>query len=88
MQRRDFLDAGARLALAGAFSPQFFGAAREPLAPPFLDAHVHSRSPALIAYHGRNGGLAVGGAELVRRLDADGARRAVVLSTAYRWRPT
>jgi predicted TIM-barrel fold metal-dependent hydrolase len=59
-----------------------------PLAPPYLDAHAHSGSPALIAY--RAGTLAdtghdspFDGAALIRRMDDWGVRRAFVLSTAY-----
>lgn len=55
---------------------------------PYLDAHAHLASAALAAYHAETGGTVgqVGtmeGAALIRRLDADGVRRAFVLSTAY-----
>jgi hypothetical protein len=55
---------------------------------PYLDAHAHLASAALAAYHAQ-AGVAVGqigtmdAAALIRRLDADGVRRAFVLSTAY-----
>src|SRR5688572_5990121 len=55
---------------------------------PCLDAHAHLASAALAAYHAE-AGVTVGqvgrmdGAALIRRLDADGVRRAFVLSTAY-----
>jgi predicted TIM-barrel fold metal-dependent hydrolase len=59
---------------------------------PYLDAHAHLASPALAAYHaeaGRTVGQVgtIGGAALIRRLDADGVRRAFVLSTAYLMAP-
>src|SRR3954470_21195955 len=58
------------------------------LAPPYLDAHAHSASGLLLAYRALSGGPTrrespVDGAELIRRMDADGVRRAFVLSTAY-----
>jgi predicted TIM-barrel fold metal-dependent hydrolase len=58
------------------------------LAPPYLDAHAHSASGLLLAYRALSGGpmgheSPVGGAVLIRRMDADGVRRAFVLSTAY-----
>lgn len=86
MQRRKFVDTAVRLTLAGAIAPRFLGTSREPTASPFLDAHVHSASSALMAYRKANGGrdgVPADGAELVRRLDADGIQRAFVLSTAY-----
>ena len=55
---------------------------------PYLDAHAHLASAALAAYHAE-AGRTVGqigtmeGAALIRRMDADGVRRAFVLSTAY-----
>jgi predicted TIM-barrel fold metal-dependent hydrolase len=58
------------------------------LVPPYLDAHAHSASALLLAYRAVSGGPTRGesptdGAELIRRMDADGIRRAIVLSTAY-----
>jgi predicted TIM-barrel fold metal-dependent hydrolase len=58
------------------------------LAPPYLDAHAHSASPVLRAYRAATGGpkghdSPADGAALIRRMDADGVRRAFVLSTAY-----
>ena len=90
MNRRDFLDASARLALAAALPLRFAGL-EESLPSPFLDAHVHPASAALLAYRASTSGRGatqpigspVTGATLVERLDADGVRRAYVLSTAY-----
>ncbi len=58
------------------------------LAPPYLDAHAHSASGLLLAYRAASGGPPgreppADGAMLIRRMDADGVRRAFVLSTAY-----
>jgi len=58
------------------------------LAPPYLDAHAHTASGLLLAYRAVSGGpkgreSPTDGAALIRRMDADGSRRAFVLSTAY-----
>jgi predicted TIM-barrel fold metal-dependent hydrolase len=58
------------------------------LAPPYLDAHAHSASGLLLAYRAVSGGPTgrespADGAAVIRRMDADGIRRAFVLSTAY-----
>ena len=58
------------------------------LASPYLDAHAHSASGLLLAYRASSGGPTghespADGAALIRRMDADGIRRAFVLSTAY-----
>lgn len=58
------------------------------LAPPYLDAHAHSASGLLLAYRAVSGGPTerespADGAMLIRRMDAEGVRRALVLSTAY-----
>jgi predicted TIM-barrel fold metal-dependent hydrolase len=58
------------------------------LAPPYLDAHAHSSSAMLLAYRAMTGNVrndesTTDGAALIRRMDADGVRRAFVLSTAY-----
>ena len=58
------------------------------LAPPHLDAHAHSASSLLLAYRAVSGAPTgrespADGAMLIRRMDADGVRRAFVLSTAY-----
>ena len=58
------------------------------LAAPHLDAHAHSASALLLAYRALSGGprgreSPTDGAALLRRMDADGVRRAFVLSTAY-----
>jgi predicted TIM-barrel fold metal-dependent hydrolase len=104
MLRRDFVDLGTRLAVAGILgSPrpraQEIGdavrSARERthgLPAPYLDAHAHLASAALAAYHARAGATVgqigtMDGAGLIRRLDADGVRRAFVLSTAYLMAP-
>ena len=52
---------------------------------PLLDAHAHVTSERLLAFREtrRPGDVRVGGAELIRQMDADGIRRAFVLSTAY-----
>jgi predicted TIM-barrel fold metal-dependent hydrolase len=100
MQRRDFLDLSARLAVARILSSPQWSAngirhraraltERAPaLAPPYLDAHAHTSSGALLAYRAATGvtqgrSELVDGAALIRRMDADGVRRAFVLSTAY-----
>jgi predicted TIM-barrel fold metal-dependent hydrolase len=89
MKRRQFLDLGLDALLAGAIWPRGVlpGGRPSPEGPPFLDAHAHTLSPALLAYRergpNRKGASPVDGAELVRRMDADGIRRAFVLSTAY-----
>src|SRR5215208_5448585 len=62
------------------------------LAPPYLDAHAHSISDAGLAYRTVTGvpqgdDTLTGGAALIRRMDADGVRRAFVLSTAYQMAP-
>jgi hypothetical protein len=62
------------------------------LPPPYLDAHAHLASAALAAYHAETGATVgqmetMDGAALIRRLDADGVRRAFVLSTAYLMAP-
>ncbi|MEO8337120.1 MAG: amidohydrolase family protein [bacterium] len=90
MNRRAFLDTSARLVVAGALLPRFdrLGESRPS---PFLDAHVHSASAAMLAYRASSSGRGatqpsggpVTGAALVERLDADGVRRAFVMSTAY-----
>ena len=89
MDRRDFLDVSARLAVAGALSRHLARVAELPS--PFLDAHVHPTSPALLAYRastsGRGAAQPAGrpatGATLVESMDADGVHRAYALSTAY-----
>ena len=58
------------------------------LAPPYLDSHAHIASGLLRAYRAVSGGPKGGespadGAALIGRMDADGVRRAFVLSTAY-----
>jgi len=58
------------------------------LAPPYLDAHAHSASGLLLAYRAVAGAPTrrespTDGAVLIRRMDAEGVRRAFVLSTAY-----
>jgi predicted TIM-barrel fold metal-dependent hydrolase len=58
------------------------------LPPPYLDAHAHSASGLLLAYRAMSGGPTArespaDGAMLIQRMDADGVRRAFVLSTAY-----
>jgi predicted TIM-barrel fold metal-dependent hydrolase len=58
------------------------------LASPYLDAHAHSASVLLLAYRAVSRGPTrrespTDGAVLIRRMDADGIRRAFVLSTAY-----
>lgn len=86
MLRRDFLDLSAKVAAA-----RLIGVVRPSVAvlpAPYLDAHAHSSSAALLAYRATSGGppsqdSPVDGAALVRRLDADGIHRAFVLSTAY-----
>jgi len=101
MLRRDFVDLSTRLAVArilGLHQPLAEGirdAAHGPrerapiLAPPYLDAHAHTASAALIAYRAVSGAPTsateppADGAALIRRMDADGVRRAFVLSTAY-----
>lgn len=74
MQRRTFLLAPALLARADAVSGS-----------PLLDAHAHVTSERLLAFREtrRPGDVPVGGADLIRQMDADGIRRAFVLSTAY-----
>jgi predicted TIM-barrel fold metal-dependent hydrolase len=86
MLRRDFLDLSAKLAAARLIGVARRGVAALPA--PYLDAHAHSTSAALMAYRASSGGppsqeSPVDGAALARRLDADGIRRAFVLSTAY-----
>src|SRR5438045_398951 len=82
------------IGLARPWAETVFGAARRLrehshiLAPPYLDAHAHSASSLLLVYRALSGGPSrrespVDGAELIRRMDADGIRRAFVLSTAY-----
>jgi predicted TIM-barrel fold metal-dependent hydrolase len=100
MRRRDFLDLSTRLAVAGILgvpeprAPGVLDAARGPrerpatLPPPYLDAHAHSSSAALLAFRAATGVVRghespTGGAALIRRMDADGVHRAFVLSTAY-----
>ena len=91
MLRRDFVDLSAKIAVA-----RFLGAPRQRalsegmsrLASPYLDAHTHVASPLLIADRAVSGAPAGNfsrgdGAMLSRRMDADGVRRAFVLSTAY-----
>jgi predicted TIM-barrel fold metal-dependent hydrolase len=69
------------------------GRGRAPaLAPPYLDAHAHSISGPGLAYRAltglpQGGDSPVGGAALIGRMDADGVRRAFVLSTAYQMAP-
>jgi predicted TIM-barrel fold metal-dependent hydrolase len=103
MLRRDFVDLGTKLAVAGILgSPrprvkEIGDAVRDPrartpgLPSPYLDAHAHMASAALAAYHAETGGpVGLGtmdGAALIRRLDTDGVRRAFVLSTAYLMAP-
>jgi uncharacterized protein len=98
VRRRDFLSAAAGAAGA-ALAARAFPTTTLPVAPGaplrtrslnsdsfYLDAHTHPRSQALIDYRAsqaRGPEMPVGGAELVRRMDADGIRRAFVLSTAY-----
>lgn len=58
------------------------------LAPPYLDAHAHTSSALLLAYRAMSTASArrespTGGTALIRAMDADGIRRAFVLSTAY-----
>jgi predicted TIM-barrel fold metal-dependent hydrolase len=100
MLRRDFVDLSTKLAVARILgsaephAPRGLDRARGPreraptLMPPYLDAHAHSASVALLAYHvvsnaptGRES--PTDGAVLIRRMDGDGIRRAFVLSTAY-----
>jgi predicted TIM-barrel fold metal-dependent hydrolase len=62
------------------------------LAPPYLDAHAHAISGAGLAYRTvtgvpRGDDSPVDGTALIRRMDADGVRRAFVLSTAYQMSP-
>src|SRR5947209_7309643 len=100
MRRRDFVDLSTKFAVArmlGSALPRtanVLDAARgrcgsaPTLAPPFLDAHVHSISGAGLVYRAVTGApqrddSPVDGAALIRRMDADGIRRAFVLSTAY-----
>jgi hypothetical protein len=100
MLRRDFVDLSSRLAIARILDlhqPLAEGirdVARGPrerpsvLPPPYLDAHAHTASAALVAYRAATGApkgidSPTGGAALIRRMDADGVRRAFVLSTAY-----
>ncbi len=98
MQRRDFLELGTQLSLACAvarraraerpsFAAGFDNEPRRALSAPFLDAHAHSSSPALLAFYAANGvsmgSSPVDGAEIIRRMNADGIQRAFVLSTAY-----
>lgn len=75
-------------ALFGASAPIEDSASALPLAPPYLDAHAHSASAVLLAYRAATGVTEghespTDGAALIRRMDADGVRRAFVLSTAY-----
>jgi predicted TIM-barrel fold metal-dependent hydrolase len=86
MHRREFLDTSARLAIAGALSTPLISRDGGRAAKPYLDAHVHPSSPALVAYRRMQGGRSdspVDGAALVKRMDADGVHRAFALSTAY-----
>ncbi len=99
MLRRDFVDLSSKLVIAGflgARPPRGLGirgatAEREhasALAAPYLDAHAHTASALLLAYRAVSGGPKdreppADGAALIRRMDADGSRRAFVLSTAY-----
>jgi predicted TIM-barrel fold metal-dependent hydrolase len=92
MRRRAFVDLGARLAAAGIFGARPPRALLESgvpsLAPPYLDAHAHSSSALLATYRAitgvaRSRESTIDGAALIRRMDADGVRRAFVLSTAY-----
>jgi predicted TIM-barrel fold metal-dependent hydrolase len=95
MLRRDFVHRTATLALArvlGPRAPRSLFACSAPLAPPlaapYLDAHAHSVSAALLAYRAASGvkaghPLEIDGPVLIRRMDTDGIRRAIVLSTAY-----
>ena len=100
MLRRDFVDLGAKLAVAGILgSPrpraqeigdvvQDLRERTQSLPSPYLDAHAHLASAALVAHHAEAGATmgrmrTMDGAALIRRLDADGVRRAFVLSTAY-----
>jgi predicted TIM-barrel fold metal-dependent hydrolase len=98
MKRRQFFGAAAG-AVGAALAARAFPTMELPVAlrespgtPPagtdsfYLDAHTHPRSQALIdfrASRARGPETPVDGAELVRRMDADGIRRAFVLSTAY-----
>lgn len=74
IRRRTFLLAPALLARAETVSGS-----------PLLDAHAHVTSEWLLAFREtrRPGDVPVGGADLIRQMDADGVRRAFVLSTAY-----
>lgn len=86
------------LGLADPRAARVLDAARRPrdsasaLAPPYLDAHAHSNSGPGLAYRTLTGvpsasNSPVDGAALIRRMDADGVRRAFVLSTAYQMAP-
>ena len=86
MHRRTFLETGARLAIAGALPRNALARRGASVAKPYLDAHVHPTSPALVAYRRMQGGRGdtpTDGAALVKQMDADGVRRAFALSTAY-----
>ena len=94
LDRTTTLAVAGALGLAPRLGGGVLEAARRPgdrsptLAPPYLDAHTHSASGQLLAYLATSDSTAAGesptdGAVLRRRMDADGARRAFVLSTAY-----
>ncbi len=74
IRRRAFLLTPALLARAEAVSGS-----------PLLDAHAHVTSEWLLVFREtrRPGDVPVGGLDLIRQMDADGIRRAFVLSTAY-----
>jgi len=88
MHRRDFVrGAAATAALAAWPDHRRAFARRSPTRPPFLNAHAHVNS-VRVADHiahlmGRRAVEPLDGAEVVRRLDGMGIKRAFVLSTAY-----
>ena len=100
MRRRDFVNLSSKLAVASILGPRqprpsgVSEADRGPrahaptLEPPWLDAHAHTASAALLGYRAVSGGPKdrrppTDGAAVIRRMDVDATRRAFVLSTAY-----
>ncbi len=86
MKRREFIGRSAGL-FAAASLGRSAGAQQQSADGPYLDAHVHPSSQALNTFaqarFNLRGDTPSDGAELVRRLDADGIHRAFALSTAY-----
>ncbi len=88
MQRRDFVRGAAATAALAAWPDHLRAFPRgAPSRPPLLNAHAHVNSQRvadhLASLMGRRVLEPLDGAEIIRRLDRMGIRRAFVLSTAY-----